>query len=137
MLPADARLRRREDFHAAIRSGLRARRGSLVVHYDAADSVGANEVGASAVVDGRLVPDLTSARIGFVVSRSVGGAVIRNRVSRRLRHVCRSQLRALPHGARIVVRAQPSAARASSHQLARDLSGALSRLGLIGTERPR
>lgn len=68
------------------------------------------------------------ARVGFVVSRAVGGAVQRNRVRRRLRHLMRDRVRALPAGASLVVRAQRAAAGSPGADLARDLDGVLARL---------
>jgi len=65
------------------------------------------------------------ARAGFVVSRSVGGAVVRNQVKRRLRHLVRDRLAGLPAGTRLVVRALPSAADRSYEDLGRDLEAAL------------
>jgi ribonuclease P protein component len=62
-----------------------------------------------------------------VVSRSVGNAVVRNRVRRRLRHLVAMRLSALPSGARVVVRALPAAANASSAILAADLDAGLAR----------
>jgi ribonuclease P protein component len=62
---------------------------------------------------------------GFVVSRAVGNAVTRNRVRRRLRHLLAPRLATLPPGTRVVVRALPAAAAASSAQLAEALAGAL------------
>jgi ribonuclease P protein component len=49
-------------------------------------------------------------------------------VKRRLRHVVRDRLAELPNGARLVVRALPPAAAATSAELAGDLDSALSRL---------
>jgi len=60
-----------------------------------------------------------------VVSKAVGGAVVRHRVSRRLRHLLAPRLGALPAGAMLVVRALPPAATATSAELAGDLDGAL------------
>jgi ribonuclease P protein component len=64
-------------------------------------------------------------RVGFVVSRTVGGAVGRNVVRRRLRHLMRERLHLLPPGSTIVVRALPAAAGASSAELGADLDAAL------------
>lgn len=69
------------------------------------------------------------ARVGFVVSKAVGPAVIRNRVKRRLRHLARERLKSLPGSAVLVVRALPSAADASYDDLGRDLDAALERIG--------
>jgi ribonuclease P protein component len=69
--------------------------------------------------------------VGFVVSKAVGGAVVRNRVSRRLRHLVRDRLPVLAPEADLVVRALPPAASASSKELAEDLDAALRRLRLL------
>jgi ribonuclease P protein component len=62
------------------------------------------------------------------VSKAVGGAVERNLVKRRLRHLVRERLLRLPPGSLVVVRALPGAGSASHAQLALDLDAALSRL---------
>ena len=71
-------------------------------------------------------------RIGFVVSKAVGQAVIRNRVKRRLRHLAREQLSStearLPGSAVLVVRALPAAAAASYPELRADLARCLERV---------
>jgi ribonuclease P protein component len=62
------------------------------------------------------------------VSKTVGGAVIRNLVKRRLRHLVRERLALLPPGSLVVVRALPGAGDADHAELARDLDVALQRL---------
>ena len=57
-------------------------------------------------------------RVGFVVSRAVGGAVVRNRTKRRLRALVAARLDRLPDGVDVVVRANPPAGTASSRELA-------------------
>jgi len=74
-------------------------------------------------------------RVGFVVSRAVGGAVVRNRVARRLRHLVRSRLQQLPPGTLLVIRALPPAATATSAELAMDLDAVLRRLRLADVQR--
>jgi ribonuclease P protein component len=69
--------------------------------------------------------DAGAPRAGFVVSKAVGGSVQRHRVTRRLRHLVRPRLADLPAGARLVVRALPPAATASSLELAEDLDSGL------------
>ncbi|MGV9562468.1 ribonuclease P protein component [Streptomyces sp. NPDC003480] len=117
MLPTEHRLRRREDFATAVRRGRRAGRPLLVVHL------------RSGVTDphapGESAPPT---RAGFVVSKAVGGAVIRNKVKRRLRHLMRDRVAQLPPGSLVVVRALPGAGDADPAQLARDLDAALQRL---------
>ena len=63
--------------------------------------------------------------MGFVVSGKVGNAVVRHRVTRRLRALMRPQLAGLPAGTDVVVRALPAAASASSAELGPDLRAAL------------
>jgi ribonuclease P protein component len=75
--------------------------------------------------------------VGFVVSKAVGGAVVRNRTKRRLSALVRPLLPGLAPGTRVVVRAQPAAAPAPTSVLGQDLTRALHRAGaLTSTERP-
>lgn len=67
----------------------------------------------------------STARAGFVVSKAVGNAVVRNKVRRRLRHLVRPLLGDLPEGSMLVVRALPPAAGASFAILGADLQAAL------------
>ncbi|MEI5008786.1 ribonuclease P protein component [Streptomyces sp. NPDC087659] len=117
MLPTENRLRRREDFATAVRRGRRAGRPLLVVHLRSG-STDPHAPGESAPLT----------RAGFVVSKAVGGAVVRNQVKRRLRHLMRERLSELPPGSLVVVRALPGAGDADHAQLARDLDAALQRL---------
>jgi ribonuclease P protein component len=110
LLPAAARLRRRQDFAEVVRRGRRTARGPLVFHYAAPSGDGA------------------PARAGFVVGKVVGGAVVRNAVRRRLREVVRARLAVLPAGARLVVRAQPGAADLTYADLAGLVDAALPKL---------
>jgi ribonuclease P protein component len=67
-------------------------------------------------------------RVGFVVSKAVGGAVVRNRTRRRLRALVASRLDRFPDGVDVVVRAHPPAAAASSAELARALDPLVDRV---------
>ncbi|GGS84265.1 MULTISPECIES: ribonuclease P protein component [Streptomyces] len=118
MLSPDNRLRRREDFASAVRRGRRAGRPLLVVHLRTSGATDPHE-------PGETVPPT---RAGFVVSKAVGGAVVRNRVKRRLRHLVRERLTRLPAGSLVVVRALPGSGDAGPEDLARDLDAALLRL---------
>src|SRR5262245_2291381 len=100
MLAAAQRLRRREDFSAAVRAGRRAGRGALVVH------LVIGEVPDQPARTGEATPS----RAGFVIPKAVGSAVVRNRVRRRLRHLVRERLAGLPPGSTLVVRALPGSA---------------------------
>ena len=62
------------------------------------------------------------------MSKAVGGAVVRNRVKRRLRHLMRDRVAQFPPGSLVVVRALPGAGDADHVQLAQDLDAAIGRL---------
>jgi ribonuclease P protein component len=129
VLPANARLRRRDDFTRVVRSGRRVGRGALVVHVAGVGIGRSARDTAPAVQNSALTTDEPAsghpARAGFVVSRAVGPAVTRNLVERRLRHLVRERLPLLPPGADVVVRALPAAATRSYAELAGDLDAAL------------
>jgi ribonuclease P protein component len=72
----------------------------------------------------------TQPRVGLVVSKAVGPAVTRNKVSRRLRHLARERTGILPPHGMLVVRALPPAALASYDELARELDRCLTKLGI-------
>jgi ribonuclease P protein component len=75
---------------------------------------GAAQRGALLVLGVLQTGDEAPFRAGFVTSKRVGGAVVRNRVRRRLREVVRKHQNALRAGIWVVLVARPSAARASS-----------------------
>jgi ribonuclease P protein component len=56
-------------------------------------------------------------RVGFVVSKAVGGSVVRNRTKRRLRALVAPRLGSAPAGIDVVVRANPPAADATFDEL--------------------
>ncbi len=114
MLTRANRLTSSRAFAPAIRSGRRTGTRTLVLHL---------ALGPAADCDGGTTP-----RVGFVVSKAVGSAVVRNKVKRRLRHLARERLTSLPGSAVLVVRALPSAARASYDELGGDLDRGLDRL---------
>jgi ribonuclease P protein component len=99
-------MRRSADFQQTVRRGARGGRETLVVHLTTSTDPG---------------PPV----VGLVVSKAVGNAVTRNRVKRRLRALVTPRLEGVPDGARLVVRAQPPAASATSAELGRDLDRAL------------
>lgn len=123
MLPGENRLRRSEDFAWAIRRGRRAWRRHLVVHL----SRGRPAVRGPADTNPRGAGQ-PPVRVGFVVSKAVGNAVVRHRVQRRLRHLMRDRLSLLPTGSLVVVRALPGAGDVPFGQLAQELDAALRRL---------
>ena len=89
-----------------VRRGTRVGRASLVVHL--------------------LAGSADRATVGFVVTKAVGGAVVRNRVRRRLRHLVAARLTDLPTGTEVVVRALPAAA-SEPRRLGADFEAAWSR----------
>ncbi|GIF71168.1 ribonuclease P protein component [Asanoa siamensis] len=121
MLAAAQRLRRRDEFTAAVRNGRTEGRGGVVVHLTLSSPHDLDQP-ASAPGAASATPP---ARAGFVVSKKVGGAVVRNRVKRRLRHLARARLDALPAGSTLVVRATPRAAERSYERLGMDLDRAI------------
>jgi ribonuclease P protein component len=109
VLPAAHRLTDPAAFSLTVRSGRRAGARALVVH---------------------LHTDGTSTfppRVGLVVSKAVGNAVVRNRVKRRLRHQIAPHLDTLPVGTSVVLRALPAAAGCTSAELAEELRAGLTR----------
>lgn len=111
MLPAQFRMRRKAHFALTVRRGSRAGRELLSAHL--------------------LVRTPASGEpplIGFVVSKPVGSAVVRNRVRRRLRSAVRGYLPSLPGGSLLVVRAHPQAATARQADLAAELDVVMGRL---------
>jgi len=74
---------------------------------------------------GEPAAENSTPRAGLVVSKAVGGSVVRHRVSRRLRHLLVPRLPTLPAGSLLVIRALPPAASASSVELAEDLDSGL------------
>ncbi len=109
MLPAARRLRHRAEFTDAVKQGQRAGGPGLVAHL-------------------LITPSPMPGRVGFVVGRGVGPAVVRNRVRRRLRHLAADRLTRLPAGTLLVLRATPASAEASSADLGAAMDRALDRI---------
>ena len=76
--------------------------------------------------------DIETTRFGLAVSRRVGGAVVRNRLKRRIRAV----LDSLPFskGWNVVVSARPAAAEASYREIEASLQRLGARLDLLSTD---
>ena len=97
MLPKHHRLRRTRDFARVRRFGR---------------SYATNLVALS------VLPTRTqSVRVGFSVSKRVGGAAVRNRVKRRMRETVRAQLTVIRSGHDLVFFARPPAAGATSGEI--------------------
>ena len=90
------------DFRTAVRRGRRSATSSLIVHAIDRDTV-------------------EPTRFGFIVAKTVGNAVVRNGVRRRLRSVSREILTGTPTGHDIVVRALPGSGQVGWATLHADL----------------
>ena len=108
-------MRRSADFEQAVRRGARYGTDTLVVHLVTRTDPGPGPV------------------VGFVVSKAVGGAVVRNRTKRRLRAIVADRLTGIPTGLDLVVRANPPAAAATYGELAGALDPLLHKvIGRLG-----
>lgn len=93
------------DYRTIVRKGRRVTGRTIIAYLD------------------KVVPG-EDARFGFIVSRAVGSAVVRNRVRRRLKAACRSVLADAPARA-VVIRALPSAAAADWAELRAEVAAAV------------
>lgn len=107
-LPKQRRLRQPKEFRHVLSSGKRARDGLVAV----------------AAARNNL-PD-QPARFGFSVSRRVGGAVVRNRVKRRLQEITRNA--PIRDGWDLVVTAYPPSAHSDSSALRDSFTSLATRL---------
>jgi ribonuclease P protein component len=105
---------RSTDFDVTVKRGVRASQPDIVVHARRRDAA------ARSVAS---VP-----RVGFVVAKSVGSAVQRHRVTRRLRHVARGVLEDMGQSEDLVIRALPSSRDAASSTLDAQLRAGLRRV---------
>jgi ribonuclease P protein component len=83
-LPRSARLLRHADFERVYKLGRRHFSASMTVFYWQR-----TEAGGAAGAGSPAKPVMPGLRIGFTVSRALGGAVVRNRMKRRLREAVR------------------------------------------------
>jgi len=121
--PRSVRITRSVEFAGVLKEGVRVGGRLLLVH---------------------LRPStLSTSRLGVTVSRRVGGAVVRNRVRRRLRELFRLRLRAwldASHGSLdLIITALPAAATASQAELEQDVNESFARWAARGgrSARPR
>ncbi len=104
--PKAARIRRRREFLSFGRTGEKRRTDSFVF---------------------LLEPCARGPRLGITVSRKVGGAVVRNRVKRRVREIYRRDPDRASLGHDLIVIARVGAGALTSREISRDLKVALSR----------
>jgi ribonuclease P protein component len=99
--PREARLVRRGDFDAVYRSGKRRSSSHFTAFFRA------NQLPVS--------------RFGFSIKKALGGAVVRNRIRRRIREIVRCHRMEIPTGWDIVIHPKSSVARAEFAALTADL----------------
>jgi ribonuclease P protein component len=101
-------MRRSADFGATVKQGRRVVQSDIIVY-------------SRVVCDRRTETPVVSAamppQVGLIIAKSVGSAVDRHRVARRLRHVARDVLGDLDKGEHLVIRALPSSSGAKSDEL--------------------
>lgn len=114
MLARANRIVRGEDYRSVVRRGRRSATAHVVV------SVVRRPVGAEPGPD-----DPT--RFGFIVAKTVGNAVTRNTVRRRLKAIAHDLLTEVPTGHDVVIRALPAAAQAGWPSLLGDVSRSFAR----------
>ncbi len=99
--PREARLVRRGEFDAVYRAGKRRSSSHFTVFFRA--------------------NQLPCSRYGFSIKKALGGAVVRNRIRRRVREIVRGHRQEIPAGWDIVIHPKSSVARAEFTALATDL----------------
>jgi ribonuclease P protein component len=104
VLPRNARLTSPNDFARTTKSGYRLASKSLVLY---------------------LYPttEISPARFGLIIGKSIGGSVIRHRLARQIRHLLRDQTPIIPSGSLVVIRALPNLQKLSSHEISQELVG--------------
>lgn len=113
MLPAQNRMRSSGDFRATIKHGVRGKASSLMLHLQSSSDA--------------EQADQDSTLVGFVVPKTVGNAVVRNRLTRQLRHLMRERIEDLNAGGSVVIRVFPPARGRTYDELRADLDKAWDR----------
>ena len=113
-------MRRSTEFDATVKYGMRTVQPDVIVH----------------VRRGSDCDEGNGPRVGLIIAKSVGSAVERHRVARRLRHVARTMLADLHQCDQLVIRALPSSRQVSSARLEQQLRRGLRRaFESAGTDR--
>lgn len=110
---------RSADFTHTVKYGVRASQPDLVVH------------GYRGGSDSDATP-----RVGLIVSKAVGSAVDRHRVSRKLRHAAYAVMDDLNSTERLVIRALPGSRDAESARLRAELRAGVQRVHELLERRP-
>lgn len=112
----DDRLRKRREFEECYASGVRVSGRHLLLFL------------LQRTAPGNAPSSQPRPRLGISVSKRVGGAVIRNRVRRRLREIFRRSRELFgTHAADLVVNARPSASDATFEELAQEYRSLLAK----------
>ncbi|WP_164913000.1 ribonuclease P protein component [Mycobacteroides franklinii] len=114
MLPTRHRMTKSSEFRQTVKRGVRTAHADLVIHLQ------------RSCVDSSC-GQVEGPKVGLIVGKSVGGAVVRHRVSRRLRHVAAELLPKLEPVDRMVIRALPSSSTALSASLRQQLRDGIDR----------
>ncbi|ARQ66920.1 ribonuclease P protein component [Mycobacteroides abscessus] len=114
MLPTRHRMTKSSEFRQTVKRGVRTTHADLVIHLRRGCPDSACE-------------QVEGPKVGLIVGKSVGGAVVRHRVSRRLRHAAAELLPKLEPVDRMVIRALPSSSTALSASLRQQLRDGIDR----------
>jgi ribonuclease P protein component len=109
--PALGRITRDEEFRRLYRYGTRRTARFVILHHLAN-------------------PDNTI-RLGIAVGRRFGGAVVRNRLRRRLREALRASVAGIERGVDVIIVPREAAARADYQALRTDVAATLAAEGLV------
>jgi ribonuclease P protein component len=112
--PRSARIKQGRDFARARQEGQRCVCGCLIANW-------------------RVLPEGNSTRLGLVVSRKVGGAVVRSRARRLLRETFRLHQRELARPVDLVLVARQSIANHGRSEVEKDFLTTMKRAGLLST----
>jgi ribonuclease P protein component len=110
VLAKSNRLVRADDYRNAVRRGSRFGATNAVVYIAMRD-------------------DAMPVRFGFIVAKTVGGAVVRNRVRRRLKAIGYELSAGIEPGTDVVIRALPASAQASWTSLQNEILGLVAMRG--------
>jgi ribonuclease P protein component len=109
---------RSTDFDVTVKHGTRAVQPDMVIYVYRGDDSSAG-----------------APKVGLIVSRSVGSAVQRHQMARRLRHAARHVLDGLSPSERLVIRALRRGRDVGSVRLAEELRAGLRRIQKSGSKR--
>ena len=118
MLPASNRLRSSSDFARTTKVGHRATSQSLILYGTV----------PGATSDVKTPAQSEGPKVGLIISKAVGGSVVRHRIARQLRHLIKDELAQFPTSAQIVIRVLRAQESYSSEvsELARKLAQKIS-----------